>query len=136
MITAVELTKQFGETPAVDGLDFTVNKGEIFGIVGPDGSGKSTLLRMISSILRPDKGSITIDGINVQEDPIKIKEKLAYMPQRFGLYEDLTVEENIFFFGRLFLLSRSEIRKSWIPCTDSAGSGRSRTGSPASSPAA
>ena len=109
MITAVELTKQFGGTPAVDGLDFTVNKGEIFGIVGPDGSGKSTLLRMISSILRPDKGSITIDGINVQEYPIKIKEKLAYMPQRFGLYEDLTVEENIFFFGRLFLLSRSEI---------------------------
>jgi ABC-2 type transport system ATP-binding protein len=111
VITAVGLTKHFGETLAVDGLDFTVNKGEIFGIVGPDGSGKSTLLRMISSILRPDKGSIVINGINVQEDPIKIKEKLAYMPQRFGLYEDLTVEENIFFFGRLFLLSRSEILK-------------------------
>ena len=110
MITAVDVTKTFGETPAVDGLGFTVNKGEIFGIVGPDGSGKSTLLRMISSILRPDRGSITIDGINVQENPIRIKEKLAYMPQRFGLYEDLTVEENIFFFGRLFNLSKSEIR--------------------------
>lgn len=109
MITAVELTKHFGDTPAVESLDFTVNRGEIFGIVGPDGSGKSTLLRMISSILRPDRGSITINGINVQEHPIKIKERLAYMPQRFGLYEDLTVEENIFFFGRLFLLSRSEI---------------------------
>jgi ABC-2 type transport system ATP-binding protein len=109
VITAVELTKHFGDTPAVESLDFTVNRGEIFGIVGPDGSGKSTLLRMISSILRPDRGSITINGINVQEHPIKIKERLAYMPQRFGLYEDLTVEENIFFFGRLFLLSRSEI---------------------------
>jgi ABC-2 type transport system ATP-binding protein len=110
VITAVGVTKGFGKTPAVEGLDFTVKKGEIFGIVGPDGSGKSTLLRMISSILRPDRGSITIDGINVQEDPIKIKEKLAYMPQRFGLYEDLTVEENIFFFGKLFLLSKREIR--------------------------
>ena len=111
MITAVDVTKSFGDTPAVESLDFTVNRGEIFGIVGPDGSGKSTLLRMISSILRPDRGSITINGINVQEHPIKIKERLAYMPQRFGLYEDLTVEENIFFFGRLFLLSRNEIRK-------------------------
>jgi ABC-2 type transport system ATP-binding protein len=111
VITAVELTKHFGETPAVDSLDFTVNKGEIFGIVGPDGSGKSTLLRMISSILIPDRGSITINGINVRENPIRIKEKLAYMPQRFGLYEDLTVEENIFFFGKLFLLSRREINK-------------------------
>jgi ABC-2 type transport system ATP-binding protein len=111
VITAVELTKYFGETPAVDSLDFTVNRGEIFGIVGPDGSGKSTLLRMISSILIPNRGSITINGINVQENPIRIKEKLAYMPQRFGLYEDLTVEENIFFFGKLFLLSRREINK-------------------------
>jgi ABC-2 type transport system ATP-binding protein len=109
VITAVELTKYFGETPAVDSLDFTVNRGEIFGIVGPDGSGKSTLLRMISSILIPNRGTITINGINVQENPIRIKEKLAYMPQRFGLYEDLTVEENIFFFGKLFLLSRREI---------------------------
>ncbi|OHD65115.1 MAG: hypothetical protein A2176_02445 [Spirochaetes bacterium RBG_13_51_14] len=96
---------------AVDSLDFTVNKGEIFGIVGPDGSGKSTLLRMISSILIPDRGSIAINGVDVQENPFLIKEKLAYMPQRFGLYEDLTVEENIFFFGRLFLLSRRDIRK-------------------------
>ncbi len=111
MITAVDLTRKFGEITAVDSLNFTVNKGEIFGIVGPDGSGKSTLLRMISSILVPDRGSIAINSINVQENPYRIKETLAYMPQRFGLYEDLTVEENIFFFGRLFLLSRREIKK-------------------------
>lgn len=111
MITVEGLTKNFGDIRAVDSLTFSVNKGEIFGIVGPDGSGKSTLLRMISSILIPNGGSITINGINVKEHSIKIKENLAYMPQRFGLYEDLTVEENIFFFGRLYLLSHRQIRK-------------------------
>lgn len=111
MITAAGLGKSFGNTVAVDSLDFSVARGEIFGIVGPDGSGKSTLLRMISSILIPDQGTITVNGVNVQEDPVRIKELLAYMPQRFGLYEDLTVEENIFFFGRLFLLSRKDISK-------------------------
>ncbi|HOD15218.1 MAG TPA: ABC transporter ATP-binding protein [Spirochaetota bacterium] len=110
MIEVANISKRFGEIVAVDSLGFTVNRGEIFGIVGPDGSGKSTLLRMISSILVPDRGSITIGGMDVQKNPIAVKERLAYMPQRFGLYEDLTVEENIFFFGRLFLLSRREIR--------------------------
>jgi ABC-2 type transport system ATP-binding protein len=111
VITTVDITKTFGDITAVDSLNFTVNRGEIFGIVGPDGSGKSTLLRLISSILIPDRGSISINGISVRENPFRIKESLAYMPQRFGLYEDLTVEENIFFFGRLFLLSRREIKK-------------------------
>jgi ABC-2 type transport system ATP-binding protein len=111
VIEVADISKRFGEIVAVDSLGFTVNRGEIFGIVGPDGSGKSTLLRMISSILVPDSGTITINGVDVEKDPIAVKERLAYMPQRFGLYEDLTVEENIFFFGRLFLLSRREIRK-------------------------
>ena len=111
MIAASSLTKRFGEILAVDSLDFTVNKGEIFGIVGPDGAGKSTLLRMISSILIPDNGSISINGIDVHENPYRVKELLAYMPQRFGLYEDLTVEENIYFFGRMFQLSKVEIKK-------------------------
>jgi len=110
VIEVANISKRFGEIVAVDSLGFTVNRGEIFGIVGPDGSGKSTLLRMISSILVPYRGSITIGGMDVQKNPIAVKERLAYMPQRFGLYEDLTVEENIFFFGRLFLLSRREIR--------------------------
>jgi ABC-2 type transport system ATP-binding protein len=111
MITAAGLTKNFGDTTAVDSLGFTINRGEIFGIVGPDGAGKSTLLRMISSILVPDKGNVFINGVDVQKKPFTVKENLAYMPQRFGLYEDLTVEENIFFFGRLFQLSNREIRK-------------------------
>lgn len=111
MIIARGITKSFGDTIAVSPLDFQVTRGEIFGIVGPDGAGKSTLLRLIATIIKPDGGSIIIDGIDSRDNPFLIKENMAYMPQRFGLYEDLTVEENIFFFGRLFGISAGEIRK-------------------------
>ncbi len=109
MITVRSLSKYFGDTRAVDDLSFSINRGEIYGIVGPDGAGKSTLLRMLSGILVPDRGSIEIDGAALHDNLYAVKENIAYMPQRFGLYEDLTVEENIFFFGRLFGLSRREI---------------------------
>lgn len=111
MIHARDISKSFGETRAVTDLSFSVSGGEIFGIVGPDGAGKSTLLRMIAGILPPDSGSIEVGGVDVAGDPFMIKENLAYMPQRFGLYEDLTVEENIHFFGRVFGVSRREIRE-------------------------
>ena len=111
MISVKDLTKRFGNITAVDKLNFHVQKGEIFGIVGPDGAGKSTLLRMISGIMEPDSGEIKINDKGIKENLYKIKENLAYMPQRFGLYEDLTVEENIVFFGRLFGVSRTEIKK-------------------------
>lgn len=111
MIRTVDLTKNFGETRAVNGLSFSVARGEIFGIVGPDGAGKSTLLRMISGILEATSGSIEVMGRSVAEDRFALKEHLAYMPQRFGLYEDLSVQENIYFFGRLFGLSRREIKE-------------------------
>lgn len=111
MIAAKGLTKNFGKTAAVSSLDFNINKGEIFGIVGPDGAGKSTLLRLMSTILIPDKGNITFRGTDIYDDPFLIKERLAYMPQRFGLYEELTVEENIFFFGRIFGISKKDIKR-------------------------
>ncbi len=111
MIHARNISKGFGETRAVADLSFSVHGGEIFGIVGPDGAGKSTLLRMIAGILPPDSGSIEVGGVDVAGDPFMIKENLAYMPQRFGLYEDLTVEENIHFFGRVFGVSRRGIRE-------------------------
>ena len=111
MISVKDITKKFGSTTAVDNLSFHVGKGEIFGIVGPDGAGKSTLLRMMSGILQPDAGEIKINDRALKENLYKIKENLAYMPQRFGLYEDLTVEENINFFGRLFGVSAIEIKK-------------------------
>ena len=111
MINVVNLTKRFGDNEAVSSLSFKINKGEIYGIVGPDGAGKSTLLRLMSTILDPDEGSVMIKDIKIHDHPYAIKETLAYMPQRFGLYDDLTVEENIYFFGRLFGLSRKEVRK-------------------------
>ncbi len=111
MIRVSGLVKSFGGNRAVDSVDCVIRPGEIFGIVGPDGAGKSTLLRMLSAILEPDSGSIEINGIDVHTSPFQIKEMVAYMPQRFGLYEDLTVEENIYFFGRIYLLSRKEIKK-------------------------
>ena len=114
MIQVRNLTKRFGYTEAVSSLDFDVMKGEIFGIVGPDGAGKSTLLRMMSTILEPETGSITIRGKNIFSDVFGVKESLAYMPQRFGLYEDLTVQENIYFFGRLFNVSLKEIKRRTV----------------------
>ncbi|MCL1864244.1 MAG: ABC transporter ATP-binding protein [Spirochaetes bacterium] len=111
MISVKDVTKRFDNITAVDKLSFQVQKGEIFGIVGPDGAGKSTLLRMLSGIMEPDAGEIKINDKVFKENRYKIKENLAYMPQRFGLYEDLTVEENIIFFGRLFGVSRREIKK-------------------------
>ncbi|MBN2041313.1 MAG: ABC transporter ATP-binding protein [Spirochaetes bacterium] len=111
MIKVNSITKTFNEITAASDLSFNIAKGEIFGIVGPDGAGKSTLLRLIAGIIIPESGTIHIKDINVAENPFLVKENLAYMPQRFGLYEDLTVEENIYFFGRLFGVSRKGIFK-------------------------
>ncbi|TAL33615.1 MAG: ABC transporter ATP-binding protein [Spirochaetes bacterium] len=110
MIEIANLTKRFGPVTAVDGLTAKVERGEIFGIVGPDGAGKSTLLRLIAAILTPSGGSVAISGLDSRTHAHEIKEGLAYMPQRFGLYEDLTVEENIRFFGRLYGVTGKEIR--------------------------
>jgi ABC-2 type transport system ATP-binding protein len=111
MILVRNLKKSFRGVPAVRGLDCEVRKAEIFGIVGPDGAGKSTLLRLMSGILPPDEGKVLFEGKNVYDNPAAVKKRIAYMPQRFGLYEDLTVEENIFFFGRLFGLNARRIRE-------------------------
>ena len=96
------LHKRFGANLAVCDLNFTVQAGEIFGLVGPDGSGKTTTLRMLASVMRPDAGSIAIDGVDVLAQPEQAKQHVSYMPQRFGLYEDLTVRENIRFYADLF----------------------------------
>lgn len=100
------LRKQFGGLTAVDGLSFSVRPGEIFGLVGPDGAGKTTTLRMLASVMRPDAGRIVIDGIDVLAQPEQVKRHVSYMPQRFGLYEDLTVDENIRFYADLFEVPR------------------------------
>lgn len=103
MIIAVEgLTKRFSAVTAVDGISFEVSRGEIFGLVGPDGCGKTTTMRMLAGVMRPDAGAISVDGVDVASDPEAAKLHISYMPQRFGLYEDLTVNENIRFYADLF----------------------------------
>lgn len=96
------LTKRFDRLTAVDNLGLQVRAGEIFGLVGPDGAGKTTVMRMLAGVIRPDGGRIVIDGVDVRADPERVKRHLSYMPQRFGLYEDLTVDENIRFYADLF----------------------------------
>ncbi len=96
------ISKGFGQIEAVSNVSFDVAKGTIFGLVGSDGAGKSTLLRMIATMIRPSSGNILIDGLNVVTQKARVKTMIGYMPQRFGLYQDLTVGENIDFFMDIF----------------------------------
>jgi ABC-2 type transport system ATP-binding protein len=107
-IIVSSLSKHFGKVRAVDGLSFEVFAGEIFGLVGPDGAGKTTTLRMLSGVMGTDSGSVTIAGCDVVRDPEGAKSLLSYMSQRFGLYEDLTVDENIRFYADLFGVNRKQ----------------------------
>jgi ABC-2 type transport system ATP-binding protein len=101
-IEARDLTKRFGSLVAVDQVSFQVKKGEIFGIVGPDGAGKTTTLRMLASIMDPSSGTASLAGFDTTTQAADVKEHLAYMSQRFGLYPDLTVQENISFYADLY----------------------------------
>ena len=97
-----DVRRTFGPLVAVDGLTLDVAPGELFGIVGPDGAGKTTTMRMLAGVLRPTSGVIELDGVDVGADPEAAKPRLAYMAQRFGLYEDLTVQENLDFYADLY----------------------------------
>ncbi len=105
-IAAEGLTKTFGSLTAVDQLQFSVYPGEIFGLVGPDGAGKSTSLRMLATIMDGDSGTARIAGFDIASQAAEVKDNLAYMSQRFGLYQDLTVGENIHFYADLYGMSR------------------------------
>jgi ABC-2 type transport system ATP-binding protein len=96
------LTKSFADNLAVDTLDLEIQRGELFGLVGPDGAGKTTIMRLLSAILRPTSGDAWIAGHSIHGEEERIKEKIGYMSQRFGLYEDLTVMENINFYADLY----------------------------------
>ncbi len=108
IIVTQDLSRLFGSLAAVDKLTFHVNRGELFGIVGPDGAGKTTTMRMLAGILEPSSGDAWINGVSITKDPEGIKESLAYMPQRFGLYQDLTVMENLIFYADLFQTPKKE----------------------------
>ena len=102
------LTRAFGALVAVDGLSLEVATGELFGLVGPDGAGKTTTLRMLAGVLPPSSGRAWVFGTDVGEDPEAVKERIAYMSQRFGLYHDLTVSENLDFYADLFGVPRDQ----------------------------
>ena len=103
-----DLVKDFPGVRAIDHLSFEVAPGEIFGIVGPDGAGKTTTMRILAGVLPPDAGTATVAGCDVVADPEGVKHLISYMPQRFGLYEDLTVDENIRFYADLFGVRRRD----------------------------
>lgn len=115
------LTKRFGAVHAVRGVEFSVGKGEIFGLVGPDGAGKTTTMRMLAGVLHPDAGALLVDGVDVVQYPEAAKLRLSYMPQRFGLYEDLTIAENIYFYAELFGIPRKQRLQRSKELLDAAG---------------
>jgi len=105
------VSKRFKEIAAVSEVSFAVRSGTIFGLVGSDGSGKTTLLRMIAGMIEPSAGHIFVDGLDVVTQRREVKDLIGYMPQRFGLYQDLTVQENLDFFMDVFGLSGTERKK-------------------------
>ena len=120
-IVVARLEKRFGPVRAVDGLSFDVQPGEIFGLVGPDGAGKTTTMRILAGVLAPDGGRATVGGFDVAADPEGAKHHLSYMSQRFGLYEDLTVDENIRFYADLFGVKRATRKERAVELLAAAG---------------
>jgi ABC-2 type transport system ATP-binding protein len=104
-----DLTRRFGDFVAVDHVSFDVQAGEIFGFLGSNGAGKSTTIRMLCGLLQPTSGTAMVSGIDVGRDPEGVKRRIGYMSQRFSLYESLTVDENIQFFGGVYGLSRERL---------------------------
>jgi ABC-2 type transport system ATP-binding protein len=115
-VVVENIEKRFGDFVAVNRISFDVAKGEIFGFLGPNGAGKSTTIRMLCGILTPSGGSGTVGGFNILRQQEKIKQNIGYMSQRFSLYEDLTVEENIDFYSGIYRIPKEKKkgRKEWI----------------------
>ncbi len=115
-IEVKKLTKKFGDFTSVDHISFDVKKGEVFGFLGANGAGKSTTIKMLCGILEPTEGDATVGGFSVMNEPDKVKKNIGYMSQRFSLYNDLTVEENINFFGGVYGLQGKDFieRKKWV----------------------
>lgn len=113
-IEVEQLTKYFDKKAAVDNLTLTVDKGEIFGFLGPNGAGKSTTIRMLCGILKPTSGNAFIDGFSINSDAEKIKCRIGYMSQKFSLYDDLKVKENLRFFARLYNVPRKKMDRNIV----------------------
>jgi ABC-2 type transport system ATP-binding protein len=115
-VTVQELEKRFGDFTAVNRISFEVARGEIFGFLGPNGAGKSTTIRMLCGILVPTSGAGSVGGFDIVREQPKIKQHIGYMSQRFSLYDDLTVEENIDFYSGIYGVTREKKkqRKQWV----------------------
>jgi ABC-2 type transport system ATP-binding protein len=115
-IEVKSLTKKFGDFTAVDAVSFEVEHGTIFGFLGANGAGKSTTIRMLCGLLDPTSGTATVGGFDIRREPERVKRVIGYMSQKFSLYDDLTVEENILFFGGVYGLPKKAVasRMSWI----------------------
>src|SRR5512137_1101832 len=110
------LTKRFGDFVAVDAVSFEVERGRIFGFLGANGAGKSTTIRMLCGLLDPTSGTATVGGFDIRREPERVKRTIGYMSQKFSLYEDLSVAENIRFFGGAYGLTKKavEARMRWV----------------------
>jgi ABC-type multidrug transport system ATPase subunit len=106
-----EFRKKYGAVDAVRGMSLSVRSGELFGLIGPDGAGKTTTMRAVCTLLVPDEGTILVQGLDASRDLIRIRALLGYMPQRFSLYQDLSVEQNLSFFADLFRVPPAERRR-------------------------
>src|SRR5215467_10147187 len=110
-ISAEHLVRRFGNFTAVNDVSFRVEKGEIFGFLGPNGSGKTTVIKMLTGLLPLTGGDANVLGLNVRTDPEAVRERIGYMSQRFSLYDDLTVTENLQFYGRIYGLPPERLKK-------------------------
>ena len=111
MITVTNLTKKFGDFVAVDAISFEVNKGEIFGFLGANGAGKTTAMKMLIGISKLSSGEANVAGFDVKSQAELVKKNIGYMSQKFSMYDDLTIKENITFFGGIYGLSRAKIKE-------------------------
>ncbi len=123
-IESSKLTKKFDKVTAVNNLNLAIEEGEIFGFLGPNGAGKSTTIRMLCGILEPTSGSATVGGYNIITEADKIKTIIGYMSQSFGLYQDLTVEENLAFFSKLYITDKKEAARQREEIIETTGLGK------------
>jgi ABC-2 type transport system ATP-binding protein len=122
-IVTTNATRRFGDFTAVDKVSIHVERGEVFGFLGPNGSGKTTLIKMLTGLLPLTEGSAQVDDVDVTADPEEVRERIGYMSQKFSLYDDLTVEENLTFYGRIYGLSPHRLRSRMSAVIETNGLG-------------